>query len=388
MYKNWSGTMETLLGVPSGKLTDEITTQYDQSVIPSQTGVINRSTLYDYKDDWKQKAFTEDMYARRRMLMKQQMDNPPANLTPSKLFLSQSTTPQYPELPMETASGWKFAETGNVGDLFNRGTQRMTYARAMSDSSLNVNKALLKSLKEENPNATDDQLLNMYNTALREIQYASGINYARFETTSAQEEEANRLLPLLKSNVVRMWEITPDGKQKEVVGEDRKTLGMAFADPNKPTVSKVRALGKAYGYSGHVPSGSTILEDPTGGKNIYVVADPRVDIARTNKIMDSAFSFMKKGQDIGDYFEVLGPNGKAFGLVGTMNYTKGHPLPIYYTARYVDGKLQINYNDPVLTEDNVYASPYDIEMMLMPQDIWTSIFPRQTSAALENEISF
>jgi len=385
-YINWANTLEKLSGSKPGEITRAISDDYNQNIIPGLSGMLSTTENFDYKEDWRRKAATEDMYARRRMVMKHQMENPPTPMTPSRLTVSESSTPKFPTIPLETASGWKLLETGNVGDFFNRNTQKMTVARAMSDPSMNVNKQLLQSIRDENPNATDDQILTKYNQSVENMQYSAGIDYLRFETTAAQEEEANRLLPLLKANTVRVWRIGADGKKQEVLGDARKTLGASFEDTEKPNSSKVMALGKSFGYSGHVPSASTIFSDPSGGRDLYVVEDPRTDLVKINKVREKAFKFLQTGQEIGDYFEMYSGSGTPVGLIGTNNYVNGELRPVFYTARYLNGKLQVNYNDPVLNEDGSYSEPYDIEMMMIPEDVWRSTLPRKTKPAYENEI--
>ena len=104
-YLNWANTLEKLAGLKPGVITQSISDEYDQSIIPGLSGMLSTTENFDYKDDWRAKAASEDMYARRRMVMKHEMENPPTSMIPSRLGVNQSSTPKYPTIPLETASG-------------------------------------------------------------------------------------------------------------------------------------------------------------------------------------------------------------------------------------------------------------------------------------------
>jgi len=396
-FLSYAQSLAELSGTDTNTFIEGVAKQYEQDVIPARTGIIEYSGALDYKEDWIQKEnlrfahsktlkAIEHRNALSRIDYKHNLDTQDqTELTPSEFTLGKQLAPTYPELSKEVyqpagGTSYRDIETGKT-----RGkTQPATYAYYMSNKNTNVNKEMLKSIKIANPNASDSELIDMYNVARKDTKYTR-IHYYPFKTTAAQQEEANRLLPGLAAGTYRVYKQGPSGDIVEVENlEDKIEIGRNLRDKDNPLKSKYPAVGKAMGFTGHVPSGSTILPAQDALGTVYYVAEPKTNIVRANEeLTKKAFGYVKDGRQTGDYFEIGDKaTGKAVGLVGVTHYENGEPMRIFYGARK-DGK-EVNFNDP-LTIDGRIAEPQDLERLLFDDETIKKLFPIKTKSAYEAE---
>lgn len=263
--------------------------------------------------------------------------------------------------------------------------RELTYNDLISSDRFEVNKPLLKSLKDANPGLSDKQLINTYNAFLKEGQSNSKLNYYPFKTTKSQQEEVNRIIPLLIGGNAKVKALDANKNMIDLSEEDVRKLGKTLADPDNRLKGTYAAIGKALGNTGHVASGSSIVS--TRNKT-YFIENPNTNITNANRpggIIERAFGYMKDGRTQGDYFEVLdSQTGQPYGLVGRTDYINGEPHRNFYPAKQTaDGKVQVKLDDPV-TINGRLAEPFDIERLLMEKEILNS-FPRVSKSNVELE---
>lgn len=155
--------------------------------------------------------------------------------------------------------------------------------------------------------------------------------------------------------------------------------------------SNYGALGKTRVSSGKVPYG-TVMPDPSGESNYYVVKENRSDFDNLQRnVLDKAFGFIKEdNRRQSDAFDLY-IDKKPVKIIGRKEYSNGQMHVVYYSAypsgggtRY-GGNYQPDLGDPV-SFDGKLATPEDIENYLIPTSEVQSTFPSKTSKALENEL--
>lgn len=263
--------------------------------------------------------------------------------------------------------------------------RELTYNDLISSDRFEVNKPLLKSLKDANPGLSDKELIKEYNGMLDQVQAHSKLNYYPFKTTKSQQEEVNRIIPLLMGGNAKVKVLDANKNVIELSPEQVKDLGLELSNPDNRLKGRYAAVGKALGNTGHVASGSSIVS--TGDKT-YFIENPNTNITNANRpggIIERAFGYMKDGRTQGDYFEVLdSQTGQPYGLVGRTDYINGVPHRTFYPAKQTaDGKTQVKLDDPV-TINGRLAEPFDIERLLMEKEILNS-FPRVSKSNVELE---
>lgn len=400
-YQNYIGVMGSLAGLDPQTITNNVIQEYATNVIPTRTGVFEDSQNLSYKEDWVAKEnlnyahqqaleALRDKYVKGRMLFKQSLDqqSQTGELVPATINVAKSLDKQWAPLPTELRSGdpgeYPFEWMGNL-----LGSKKpLSYNDLMTTNRLDVNKPLLSSIKKQNPNMADSDLIRVYNQRVKDIQSYSQLSYYPFQTTVAQQEEANRLLPGLLNGSYQVFELDSSGNVVELTNQDDKVaLAKSMRDKDNPLKSKVGALGKALGYTGHVPSGSSVIPDPSGSGKLYFVANPKTNMQAMNKLLDTAFGYMKDGTNQSQYFELPDEaTGQKVGLVARTDYYNGIPIRGFYPARLKeDGSLEVKLNDPYTVKGRM-AEPYDLEKKLMMEEIKAS-FPKKTESNYNLEVN-
>lgn len=385
---------------PNGVLNN-ILQDYEQNVIPLRSGILEDSNKLDYKADWQAQ---EAMSYRHRQALQAQAHRDRKDEIKFKDELANaaeagSGRSAYLTIGASANSSFKpISLTKRVGanaaaynpDPMHRilfGDTKevpLTVTEAMKDK--NVNAPMLESIRKANPSLSDGDVLRLYNDRVGTPTY-SELQYTPYETTSAQQEAANRLLPELISGRVQIWKI--DEKTKKaypIEDQDRVAeLTKAWQDPKNPMKARTGSLGKTKVASGHVPYGE-LMPDPEGAGNIYVIKENRTDIRNLqDESLDPAFKFIQDDSRLySDPIKYVNAKGEPAYMMGRKEYVNGFMQVIYYDAPMGPKGPTMNDRDPV-TVNGRYAQPADIERMLLPNSVIQQTFPRKTKAAYENE---
>jgi len=382
--------MSELWGVAPEVVTNELIKEYGQNVIPARSGKFLDSQKLDYKEDWKSREYLKHNLAKQRMLFKQEIDQQAeqGELTPSYLNIVKPSGAEFPTIPLE-----QNAYSGNplAGPLgLNSSKVPMTYNKLMNSKDMNVNKPMLASIKKANPTWSDKEIILAYNGELTNYHKNSQLSFYAFQTTSSQQEEANRLLPGLLQGSYSIRQLNPDGTITAVEDQEkRREIGQKFKDKNNPFKASVGALGKSLAHTGHVPAGASILPDPDNSGKLYFVENPQTNVVYANQMLTGKlFGFMKNGKDQGNLVNVVDKQtGRTQGVIGRMEYENGRAYEVFYPAKQdASGNLQIGLEDPITVNGKI-ATAYDMEKLFFDDSFVKSLYPRKRKSDIESELT-
>lgn len=374
--------MSALLGISAEDYAQGIVDTAKTNLIPNYSGKTVDSRKYDYKEDYRYRLGLEDQYQRNRILFKHNLENPPEGLGTARFVLQAPEGKQYGKIDKERTVGALIAKTGNPFDAFNTAKEKTTYQYLMGLNDDAVNKPMLVSIKRDNPNFTDSQIIDKYNEIVGKDQSYSDVSYIPFNTSSAMEEEIRRTVPLLKTGSVKVTAIDATGKKRQLTQEQVIALGNAAVnDKGKLTMS---GLGKSLSYSGHAPGMATMLSSSDG--TTYFVENQRYDIANVYESLNEGFRFMRENKPLGTPIPYRDKQtGGISYMVGSRLYYDGYKHDLFFPAKNVNGKWELDQNNPFTREDGTYASAADIEMMLVGDETIRSILPRKSKGEFEAE---
>lgn len=399
-FRNYINQTAQLQGRDPSELMQNLLSDYATNVIPRDSGLFENTRSTKLYDDFDYRERVKYNYQTR--LKAQELSNSKALARYKKDLTDQSELPIGESVlaPIKgTGSSFRpVSDTIDVPVGIPNGLYQPTikvprsvdkYIGKGQDSEVNV--PLLASLKTANPKMRDSDIWRLYNDAVKNNQDQAMLTMTQFQTTSAQQEEANRLLPSLITGRRDIYKV--DGKTGEISQvtkvEDRRKLAKMWAVDDNPMKAKFGALGKTRVNSGSgVPFG-TVMPDPDGGSSYYVVKENRADFDNLQRyVLDPAFNFIH--QDLrrqGDPFDLY-VDGKPMKVMGRKEYSNGHMYVVYYPA-YVagrNGKYQPDLEDP-LTIRGQFVTPSMMEDMLINREDLLSTFPHKTKAAGENEVN-
>jgi len=387
--------------MPYEDVVNAIIDNYAQSTIPARTGVMEDSFKLDYKDDWRdkenlnfahQKAL-EALRQRNRLATikyKDQLDSAADSSTASYLTLAKAGNNVFK--PLELTE--KVDSQGNKLDWRQTawwvgGKQKpINVDEVIRSGREGVNIPLLDSIRKANPTMPSSDVVRLYNDRITQDQNHSRIDYNRYETTGAQKEDFQRLIPeLLQGNREIYMIDRATGNVAPVTDQEQKiALARAWADPKRKDFA---AIGKTSSHSGHVPVG-TLLPDPSGEGNYYVVKENRYDIMNLqSEVLDKAFKFIQDdSRREGDVFDLNLPNGKKQSLIGRKEYVNGQQEIVYYGVnRTGPNSYAVNYNDPLKNGDRLVSTKELEDTILSFSDLKT-LYPHKTKSQVESEFIY
>lgn len=138
-----------------------------------------------------------------------------------------------------------------------------------------VNYELLEAITKANPNKSDRDIIQIYNDNLGKDNSSTELYYTRYQTTAAQKEEAERIVPQLRAGNIPIFEYDPSTGEVRDLSDNadarEDVIGAMYDNAAKPTKVTARALGKTSVASGDLPFGTII--SPQGTNKTYIVAD-------------------------------------------------------------------------------------------------------------------
>lgn len=375
-----------------------------RNTLPVRTGVTEDSYKLEYKDDWRDKANFEfnkaltleairHRNAKERMALKDSLDNPTGDGTSSFLTLTKAGNNAYAPLPLSEKVGsdgkpldWRQTEWWTGG-----GKEKPTDARELIRSNKpGVHKEMLQSIVDANPTAQNSDIIRMYNEKLASEQPNSRISYNRYETSTAQKEDFDRLIPeLLQGNRKLVKIDRASGNVAEVTDQnERIALGQAWAQTGTKSINKKNfgAIGKTSSASGHVPIG-TILPDPTGSGDYYVVAENRSDMINIQEnYLNPLFKFQQDDLKIeSPVVDIPTASGKRVPIIGRKQYYNGIEETIFYEATRTGDNTHIVHYDKPVTKNGRPATAKEIEEMMLPFSDLKKLYPHKTKGQAEGE---
>jgi hypothetical protein len=398
-FSNYVSQLAQMTGSDPNAILNEITNKYTQDIIPSRTGLMEDSRKLDYKDDWRdkenlnfahQKALEQIRLQNRLKVIqfKEELGSEGANgPVSSYLTLTKAGNNAFKPLPLteKVDSSGKPLSWMQTEWWTGKSEKPMDVNRILSEGRAGVNIPLLQSIKDANPTAPSSDLLRMYNQHVGQDQNFSRIDYNRYETTGAQREDFQRLVPeLLQGNreIVQIDRAT--GNVVPITDQDtRIELAKLWADPKRKDMA---AIGKTSSHSGHVPVG-TLMPDPTGNGNYYVVKENRNDLINLqSEVLDKAFKFIQDdSRREGDIFELNLPNGKKQPLVGRKEYINGYQNIVYYEVSKTGPDTYVTHYDKPLMNGSRIATTKELEDVILPYSELKTTYPHKTKSQYESE---
>lgn len=402
-FRAYVSQMSALSGsnMPYADVVNGIVDSYSQNIIPSRAGVMEDSVKLDYKDDWRDKENLNFAHQKALEALKQRnriatikykdsLDSEAGPASPSYLTLvkagnntfkpidlTEKVDAQGNKVDWRQSAWWVGGKQKpvNVDDIIRSGRE-------------GVNIPLLNSIRQANPTMPSSDVLRLYNDHVTNDQNHSRIDYNRYETTGAQKEDFQRLVPELLQGNREIYAIDrATGNVAEITDQSKKiALAKLWADPKRKDLA---AIGKTSSHSGHVPVG-TLLPDPTGEGNYYVVKENRYDMVNLqSEVLDKAFRFIQDdSRREGDVFDLNLPDGRKQALIGRKEYVNGQQEIVYYGVnRTGPNSYVVNYNDPLKNGDRLVSTKELEDSILAFSDLKT-LYPHKTKSQVESEFIY
>lgn len=424
-YTNYTMQLAQLAGIDPVQYRDAVRQEYINSVIPARTGIMSQSSTNKFVDNWMlkkkvdlQNSLTLEAVKQKNRKEMEDIKSGAAAMEgrpPSLLAIQKGNNSGLPDLPETMGTGQSnslikaalFPVLG-IAAPFLGGVLPEEKSTPVNVGSLikdyesgkqlpyQVNVPMLKSIKASHPNLPDSDIIKLYNDKKNGIQQYGEIHMDQYETTSSQREEAKRILPLISAGRVRIQKVNPDtGEVKELDADERISFTNSMQKAAKDKSPNFAALGKSRTASGKVFYG-TVMADPNGDRNFYVIKEPRADIELVQEaVLDKAFGFLHKpNMEVGDPF-LLNIGGQDTPIIGYKRYVDGELTPEYWLAtRNSKGALVPDFARPdgMLTNRDQYGREYpigptELEKLILTQQDVHSTFPRETRPKFNNEIN-
>lgn len=273
-----------------------------------------------------------------------------------------------------------------------------------------VNYELLESIKKANPNKSSKDIIQIYNDNLGKDNSSTELYYTRYQTTAAQKEEAERIVPQLRAGNIPIFEYDPSTEEVKDLSGNAKAredvIGAMYDNAQKPTKVTARALGKTSVASGDLPFGTII--SPQGTNKTYIVADMSTkfndfNFGKTGSRKDSRsyklFGWQKDGNQGPpvDYTWTL-PDGskKTYTIMGVKDYTydpdlrQAIPSTYYVPAlKGPGGSVVPDKSSPfTMTDENGNTrliTPFDLERGEITPDMIYARSPHRPRSASKDE---
>jgi hypothetical protein len=260
-----------------------------------------------------------------------------------------------------------------------------------------INKPLLKSINDANPNMSDSDKWLIYNNSVTNFDNAgAGFYYNPYRTSAAQKEDAARIIPALLTGNVPVYKIdSRTGVTSEVTSASEKMrLGQEWKKDKQ-----ARALGKSSASSGKVPFGTVMTSPDKSPNEYYVVGDNTVAISKLQSdYLDPAFGFIADPKaKVGRPFNLLKiENGTIVQevVMGAKGYDYNSEVKAgvgnirYYSAvKTPDGKWKPDMTK-LHTTNGRPSEPIDMERLLLPASEVAKTFPinKMKPSAEENTL--
>lgn len=414
-YQSYIQMLAKLTDQDPNAFSEAITSDYEQNIIPGRTGFTEVGKDYEFVRDYKAEEAFKAATKAKTQGFGVDMDNNGGFVT-SKLKVAGNGA-ESPKIIGQTnyenasllgkigyglmslyPSG-SYITPGDV-DIMNKDLKtQLSYSEIMTSPKYanSVNRDRLKSIKEANPNMSDKDLINLYNKEEKENNLMSNVHYVAFNTTSAAQEAADRLLPGLKAGTSKVFKISADtGEITEYTGPDKETIykNLVVPEQEKKGVIKAKqpALGFAMGYTTHLPSGSVIIPNPAASgwfdgssADVYAIAPARNDFENAQeKLLDQLFRPLINGKGSTPIPFGKKVDGTPAYVVSKKSYVNGREVVSFHQARWNEkGQPEIEA-EPILADDGSVLGPNAMEMFIM-KDLFMNILPRDTKWMLTAE---
>lgn len=187
-----------------------------------------------------------------------------------------------------------------VGNVYSP-SKKLSIPEILSNPSAypEVNVPLLKSIQNSGKYSNPTDVWNVYNKSL-DVHYGENIYYDKFRTTEAQQEEADRVIPLLSTGQVLVQKVNTKTGAVEEINDPAKITDLytKMWDPNSRK-AKVVSLGRTVSQAGDVNVGTVI--PGLDNESYYIIAENTERMNRYNTdLRKRAFDFIKENREVGD----------------------------------------------------------------------------------------
>jgi hypothetical protein len=360
-YQSYIQMLAKLTDQDPNAFSEAITSDYEQNIIPGRTGFTEVGKDYEFVRDYKAEEAFKAATKAKTQGFGVDMDNNGGFVT-SKLKVAGNGAAAPALAPTSKADGELSpfmqgvltlgAYVNPQLDVLSKALEPLKdvpipYSELMTSPKYSgLNRDRLKSIKEANPNMSDKDLINLYNKEEKENNLMSNVHYVAFNTTSAAQEAADRLLPGLKAGTSKVFKISADtGEITEYTGPDKETIynNLVVPEQEKKGVikSKQPALGFAMGYTTHLPSGSVIIPNPAASgafdgssADVYAIAPARNDFENAQeKLLDQLFRPLINGKGSTPIPFGKKVDGTPAYVVSKKSYVNGREVVSFHQAR-------------------------------------------------------
>lgn len=407
-FQAYAQSLAQLSGVDPSEFSETILKDYDQNILPGRTGFTQVGRDYEFIRDYK----GEELFKAKMKAASEGADadgTADGSLVTSKLKIADNSRPSAklaPENRFAQQGFWakvgSAIEQANVQNKYGisaasamreADAQRLrkpfTYSELMTLPEFNnLNRDRLKSIKDSNPNISDADLIKLYNEKEQKNQLNSELEYVSYNTSSGQQEAADKLLPGLKAGSHRVFRINNGtGAIEEFAATDLYTkLAIEGQASNGVAKSKQPALGFALGYTNHVASGSVLIPDP-GTNDVFAVVPARTDLFNAQeRLIKQLMQPIMTGSAKSSLPVQLstGADGKPVYVASKLTYINGDEQITFHPARWnAQGKPEID-PEPITAEDGSLLGGRGMEIFLM-KDLFKDLVPRESIAMFKAE---
>lgn len=404
-FQAYAQSLAQLSGIDPSEFSETILKDYDQNILPGRTGFTQVGREYQFIRDYKgeelfkakMKAAAEgsgadiskDGSAVTSRLKVANTGRPAPQLAPEKEYLGDgSTWGAWAALLQQHPDSYGGMTSEQVAA---KARKPPAYSDLMTSPKYsNLNRDRLKSIKDANPNMSDLELVKAYNLKEEENQWHTAIQYVAFNTSSGQQEAADKLLPGLKAGGYRVYAVKNEtGEIAEIDSRELyETLAVSDDASKGIAKSKQPALGFAMGFTNHVPTGSIMIADPAGDVNtVYAIAPARADFKnaqeRVIKQLMQPLIERRAKSSLPVQFTTAADGTPSY-IASKLSYMNGDEVVTFHKARWnAQGQPELD-PDPILAEDGSVLGPQGMEMFLM-KDLFREIIPRDSVAMFKAE---
>lgn len=405
-FQAYAQSLAQLSGIDPTEFSETILKDYDQNILPGRTGYTKVGREYSFIRDYKgEELFKAKMKAAAEG---SGVDLNNGTMVASKLKVADPNRPApqlAPEKEIDGSSNILYDLGGGITQLmgnymygasyYDLYKERFGSGKPVAYSDLmtlpkysNINRERLKSIKDSNPKLSDQEIIKMYNLKEQENQWHTNVQYVAFNTSSGQQEAADKLLPGLKAGSYRVYKIDSGTGAIGEVSPQELYKSLAVSDDASKGVAKSKqpALGFAMGFTNHVASGSVLIADPEGN-SVYSIAPARADFYNAQeRIIKQLMQPLieKRAKSSLPVQFTSAADGTPSYIASKLSYLNGDEVVTFHRARWnAQGQPEVD-PEPILAEDGSVLGPQGMEMFLM-KDIFAQLVPRNSIGMFKAE---
>jgi hypothetical protein len=396
-----------LQGTSPDTIVNDMISDYVKHELPARTGVFKDQTKLTSKENpvardqrlYQRQMNLENLRQRNKMAFEDYKNRAEGTADGGTIDVLTTANTNF--------SPFKKLEYGGYNWLGQRKAIPSVSSKLVSDDP-DINRPLLETIKKNNPNMSDKDVWNLYDQNVEGGRFGSELYYYKYQTTAAQKEDAERIIPQIINGSRPIYEInTKTGQISEVTSADgRRAAASSMVEfkQGTSTITKIkgRALGKTSPASGQLPFG-TILDPMDGQGKVYISPESDVNFNNFNfgedgtgerSLRKAAFGYAENpNQEVGVPFgmNVEGENvpmlwGKTYEWDAESQ--RAIPKVNYYPPIQKGSGYVPDYENPYTVKDaygnDVPIDPFYLEQQLIPAQERYRVSPKRPRSATKD----